>query len=101
MNTQKVWVADWQRERRVGLDDSSIVFQVTLTCGHCEICSRRVRTVGEALTRSGADWEWVRPPAGWPEGVRAVRIARISGMDPQEQLERQVGLQLEVSAIVA
>jgi hypothetical protein len=95
MNTQKIWVADWQRERRVGLTDDAIVFQVTLTCGHCDICSRRVQRVREALTQSGANHSWVRPPAGWPEGVRCVSIVRESGTDPLGQLQRLLGLRME------
>lgn len=99
MSTEMIWVADWQRERRLVLADDAMIFQVTLACGHCGICSGRVREVTEALARSGADWSWATPPVGWPAGVRAVRIARTPGRDPLTQLEEQLGLELAVAAL--
>ena len=102
MTTQTYWVANWQRRRRVALDDRNIVFQVTLTCSHCEICSSRVARVQDALTRSGANWRWVQSPVGWPDGVRCVSIARNpDGQHPLEQLQGQLGLQLIADSAVA
>ena len=101
MNQLRAWVANWQRQRRVAIGDSSIVFQVTLTCGHCDICSRRVQRVSEALVRSGANWRWVEPPMGWPSGVRCVSIERINGQDPLAQLRDNLGLNIEVSSEMA
>lgn len=95
MNQLRAWVANWQRQRRVAVGDSSIVFQVTLTCGHCSICSRRVQEVSEALARSGANWRWVEPPMGWPYGVRCVSIDRINGQEPLAQLRDNLNLYIE------
>jgi hypothetical protein len=100
MKTEKIWVADWQRERRVGLTDDAIVFQVTLTCGHCGICAGRVRRVQEALMQSDASWSWVGPPAGWPDGVRCVSIVQTSG-DPLDRLQSLLGLRMERSLAYA
>ncbi len=90
-----VFVSDWQRERRVQVETEQVIFQVTLTCGHCDICSARVRRVVESLQASGMEWRWVSPPAGWPEGVRCVSIPRLEGIEPMEQLRRALGLGIQ------
>ena len=100
MNQLKVWVSAWQRERRVAIGNDSIVFQVTLTCPHCSTCGRRVHMVQEALAQSGANWQWVQPPMGWPD-VRCVSIERINGQEPLAQLRESLGLQIDDSSAVA
>jgi hypothetical protein len=97
IDTFRAYVSSWQRVRRIGATPEHVFFQVTLTCGHCSICSGRVASVTDALAKAKADWTWVAPPAGWPEGVRVVRIKRTDGLRPMEQLRRQLGLAMEAA----
>lgn len=95
IETFRAYVASWQRVRRIGVTPEHVYFQVTLACGHCSICSRRVAMVVDALAKAKADWSWVDAPYGWPQGVRVVRIKRIDGYQPMEQLRKQLSLAMD------
>lgn len=58
----QAYVNHWENRRTVIIEPSRVLFQVTLTCNHCNICARRVEHVSHALQQHPDvmhRWEYV------------------------------------------